>query len=249
MNLKHIMLILSTVFLLLMGCGKEPLETTGGLRNAPDAENTGDTSDATFSLEAFDPAPVASELLARNTVSHFWASLVRGNMTTAAHCVSESALPALFTVLQVYDPAGSMIRTSGPPLSEQMQTRVDAHTQTLLSSCFRDYSIDSFQRLSPTRYTVAASVTCIDAAPFAAACGNVTYENLLLAHASDAARVTAEQGEAAAYEYLMTLLIDRLEEQLGGRLAEVPAQVCPATMSVELEGGKWLITELQLLNG
>ena len=249
MNLKHIILILSAVFLLLTGCGKEPLETTGGLRNNPGRESTGATTDMTFSIETFNPAAAASALMARNTVSHFLASLVRGNAAAAAGCVSENATSALLEILRIYDPAGTMIRASGVPLSEQMQTRVDAHTKTLLSSCFRDYSIESVEKLSPTQYTATASLSCIEGNAFGVACGNITYENLLLAHAYDAARVTAEQGEKAAYEYLMTLLIDHLEAQLASHLSSLPAQVHHTVISVERTDGKWLITDLQLFNG
>ncbi|MBQ4416878.1 MAG: hypothetical protein II868_04215 [Butyrivibrio sp.] len=249
MNLKHIILILSVICLLPAGCGKEPLETTGGLRHNPDAAYTGEAPRTTFSIESFNPAPAASALMARNTVSRFFASLTRGNVTSAAACVTGNAVPVLSEILLVYDPVGSTIRASGFPLSEQMRMRADAHTETLLRSCFRDCSIETMERLSPTRYTATAAVTCIESTAFAAACGSVTSGNLLLAHAQDAARVAAEQGEKAAYEYLVTLLIDHFEEQLNGQLPALPAQVYSFTMNVELTGGKWLITELQQLNG
>ncbi|MBR0172693.1 MAG: hypothetical protein IJQ21_07865 [Lachnospiraceae bacterium] len=249
MNLKQIILTLSVICLLLAGCGKEPLETAGGLRNDSDAESTGRPTNPVFPVEAFNPVPAASALMARNTVSYFFASLTRGNALSAVACVSGNAAPVLLELLLLYDPAGSMIRTSGLPLSEQMQARADAHTEALLRACFRDYSIDSLERLSATQYTATVSVTCVDAKSFAAECGNVTYEDLLLTHAQDAARVTAEQGEDAAYEYLITMLIDHLEEQLRGQLAALPAQVYPAAVNIELTGGKWLITDLQLYNG
>lgn len=246
---KRLIIILPLVCcMLLAGCRKEPLET-GGRQQHTDPGGGSSASGTLFDADRLSPASAASDLLVHNTVSLFWESLTRGNYVNASKCVTGNAAAALQVLLAAYDPAGSMIRTYGLTLSEQMQVRADTHSALMLRSCFRSSSIESVEKLSATQYIASASVSCVDRASFEAVCAAVTYEDLLLPHAQDAARVAATEGEAAAYEYLITLLLDHLDAQLGGQIAALPEQAYPATMNIELVDGRWLITELQLFNG